>query len=215
MLGDWGAHIIDFAHDYLELGLPTSIKTLGMDDHNEVIFPLNSRLAMHFPARGEGLPACDLTWRDGADCQPEVGEQFWDADAKGEKRAPKLGGAGTLLHRADGEFLVQRGSHASVSRIYPREVMIENAEHIKIPGPELNHAQSFTQACLGTGTTTSNFQVAAPLTKVLLLGVICQYLNEDLEFDPESEQFLGNDSANAMLKGPAPRKGWEEYYEAI
>ena len=44
MLGDWGAHIIDFAHNYLKLGLPIKVEALRMDDHNKVIFPLSSQV---------------------------------------------------------------------------------------------------------------------------------------------------------------------------
>ena len=53
MLGDWGCHIIDMIHHYLDLGLPTEIKARRMDDHNKVIFPLNSHLQFKFPARGK------------------------------------------------------------------------------------------------------------------------------------------------------------------
>lgn len=215
MLGDWGAHIIDFAHDFLKLGLPTKIDCLEMVDHNRVIFPLVSRLAMHFPARGEGMPACDMTWHDGDGWEPEMDEKFWDADAAGKKEKPKLSGAGTFLHRKDGAFLVQRGSHSSPSRIYPREKMMEFKDDIKAANPEFDHQQAFTQACLGKGTTNSRFSIAAPLTKVLLLGVIGQYLKENLEFDPKTESFKGNDKANALLAGPAPRKEWAAYYGEI
>ena len=211
MLGDWGAHIIDFAHDFLKLGLPTKIEAIEMADHNQVIFPLISKLAMHFPARGEGLPACDLTWEDRNDnCAPEVSETFWDGDT-----APNLGRVGTLLHREDGAFVVQRGSHASVSRIYPRDEMMKYKDDIKVPGPEFNHQKGFTQACLGNCATNSPFSIAAPLTKVLILGVICQYLNESLEFVPETETFKGNTNANDLLAGPAPRSGWEGFYDGI
>ena len=215
MLGDWGAHIIDFAHDYLKLGLPTTIRALEMKDHNTVIFPLVSRLSMHFPARGEGLPACDLVWHDGEGYQQEVAEKFQDENDKGEKKQPKLGGAGTLLHRKDGAFLVQRGSHSSASRILPQAEMMKYADDMKVPGPPFGHGESFIQACLGKDTTRSPFRVAGPLTKVLLLGVICQYLNEDLEFDPATERFKNNDKANAMLAGPPPRKGWESFYQNV
>ncbi len=78
--------------------------------------------------------------------------------------------------------------------------------------PALNHAQSFIQACMGKGTTASPFSVGAELTQVLLLGVICQRLNENLEFDPKTKQFKGNAQANEFLTGPPPRKGWEEFY---
>ncbi|MEM7146452.1 MAG: Gfo/Idh/MocA family oxidoreductase [Verrucomicrobiota bacterium] len=211
MLGDWGAHIIDFAHDFLNLGLPTKIQALEMADHNQIIFPLVSKLSMHFPARGDGMPACDLIWHDSSDdCAPKADEKYWDGDD-----APDFGKVGTLLHRADGEFLVQRGSHSRVSRIYPREEMMKYAEDIKVPGPEFGHAESFTQACLGNGTTSSPFSIAAPLTKVLLLGVVAQYLNEDLDFDPETESFKNNDAANDHLAGPPPRTGWKDFYNDI
>jgi len=36
MLGDWGAHIIDFAHEFLKLGLPTKIDAIEIADHNQV-----------------------------------------------------------------------------------------------------------------------------------------------------------------------------------
>jgi len=212
MLGDWGAHIIDFAHDWLKLGLPTHIKTIEMTDHNKVIFPLASELAMHFPARGEGLPACDLNWHDGIGCNPQIEEKYLDVDASGNKKQPKYGRAGTLLHRKDGKYLVQRGSHESPSRLYPRIKMADFGADMKAKGPAFSHQESFIQACMGNGSTASPFSVSAELTQVLLLGVICQYLNQNLEFDPKTKQFKGNDIANAMLHGPTPRKGWEEFY---
>lgn len=215
MLGDWGAHIIDFAHEYLKLGLPTTIQAVQIDDPNDIIFPLNTHLAMHFPARGEGLPACDVIWRDGSDCSPTVDPQHWDEDGTGMKQAPRFGGAGTLLHRADNAFLVYRGSHGSPSRIMPKEQMLKHYEDLKASSPERDHVASFTQACLGNDTTRSPFRVSGLLTQVLMLGVICQYLNTDLEFDPDTKRFRGNDQANAMLDGPTPRKGWEEFYRAI
>lgn len=215
MLGDWGAHIIDFAHDYLKLGLPTRIRAIEMTDHNPVIFPCSSKIEMHFPARGDGLPACDLTWRDGADSRPAVDERFWDKDAEGKPKAPELGNAGTLLHRKDGAFLIQRASHSGASRIYPREKMLEFGERVQAPNVALGHQEAFTQACLGNGKTESPFSVAGPLTKVLLLGVICQYLNQTLEFDPATEQFKGSVAANDYLRGPEPRQGWEGFYRPI
>ncbi len=215
MLGDWGAHIIDFAHDWLKLGLPTTIKSHGMKDHNKVIFPLASRLSMHFPSRGEGLPACDLNWNDGAGCEPKIDEKYWDEDADGNKKAPKAGGAGTLLHSKDGDYLVHRAHHASPSRIYPRIKMKEFGADMKAKGPGMGHEQSFIQACMKKGVTTSPFSVGGELTQVLLLGVICQYLNENLEFDPKTKQFKGHAQANAILAGPPPRKSWEDFYKAI
>jgi hypothetical protein len=65
---------------------------------------------------------------------------------------------------------------------------------------------------MGEGETRSPFRVGGDLTKTLLLGVICQRLGEELNFDRKTERFVGNDRANALLDGPQPRAGWEEYY---
>ena len=210
MLGDWGAHIIDFAHDFLKLGQPTKIMPLLMEDANNVIFPLSSHLTMNFPKRGKNLPALELTWRDGGNCRPEIPEQF---HSKG--KAPKLGGAGTVLYRQDGKFAITRGSHGSTSKIIPADQAEKYQDALAGSNPQFNHGMSFTAACLGEDKTRSNFAIAGDLTKTMMLGIICQYLNEEFEFDPKTEQIKGNKKANAMLAGPAPRKGWEDFYKLV
>ncbi|MGB0580303.1 MAG: Gfo/Idh/MocA family oxidoreductase [Limisphaerales bacterium] len=210
MLGDWGAHIIDFVHDFLRLGQPTKISPILMEDANNVIFPLSSHLRMNFPKRSKNLPALELTWRDGANCRPELPEQF---HTKG--KAPKLGGAGTVIYRKDGKFALTRGSHGSKSKIIPEAQAEQYKEALSAKNPKYNHGTSFTAACMGEDKTRSNFAIAGDLTKTMMLGIICQYLIEDLEFDPKKEQFIGNKKANAMLEGPAPRKGWEDFYKMV
>jgi len=213
MLGDWGAHIIDYAHDKLDMGLPTKIKALRMDDHNQTYFPLSSHISMHFPARGKNRPAIDMVWRDGADCKPDVPRKFWEKDRNGNPIAPTLDkGAGTLLWSDDGEFAIARGHHGDAPRIIPREQHIKYYEQLKMEKTKrLSHSASFIAACKGEGTTNSRFSISGKLAQVLALGTICQYLNTDLIFDPVKKQFVGNDAANALLN-PPPRKGWEEFY---
>ena len=60
-LGDWGAHIIDTAHEFLDLGLPTEVNPLYLKDHNPFFFPMSSRILFRFPERKE-MPAVDITW---------------------------------------------------------------------------------------------------------------------------------------------------------
>lgn len=214
MLGDWGAHIIDFVHDFLELGQPTRITPLRIDDPNDVLFPLSTHLSMQFPARGEH-PALELTWRDGADHLPEIPEAYREKQPDGSLAAPELGGAGTILYRADGEFAIRRGSHWGESSVIPGDRAEEFADALEVESPPLGHAASFTAACLGEGETRSPFRIGGDLTKTLMLGVIGQRLREELRFDRETERFIGNDRANALLDGPPPRAGWEEYYEMV
>ncbi|MBK8975233.1 MAG: Gfo/Idh/MocA family oxidoreductase [Planctomycetes bacterium] len=214
MLGDWGAHIIDFVHDFLQLGQPTKIVPLRIDDPNEVLFPLSTHLAMSFPSRGEH-PALELIWRDGADCRPQIPEQFHDEQPDGSLKAPDLGGAGTVLYRADGKLAITRGSHSGRSSVIPKARTEEYAEALQVTNPSLGHAASFTAACMGEGETLSPFRIGGELTKTLMLGIICQRLKEGLEFDRETERFVGNRQANALLDGPPPRRGWEEFYTMV
>ncbi|HAV63481.1 MAG TPA: oxidoreductase [Verrucomicrobiales bacterium] len=212
MLGDWGAHIIDFVHDFLELGQPTRLTPIKMDDHNEVIFPLNSQLVMQFPKRG-GHPALELTWRDGADCHPKVPEKFWDKNKDGRPTPPELGGAGTVLYPEGADYAITRGSHSGASDIIPGAQFDKFAEALRVENPKWDHLESFTQACMGNDRTRSPFSIGGSLTQTLMLGVICQYLNRELNFDRAKERFINDDRANALLDGPAPRKGWEEFYK--
>lgn len=186
-----------------------------MRDHNEVSYPLSTRLTMSFPARGDGFPACELHWSEGEGTRPAIEERFWDEDKDSNKKQAKCGGADTLLHREDGAFLVQRGSHGSASRILPRKTMLEYKEQMKVAPVPLGHQQAFIQACLGNGRTSSPFEISALLTQVLILGNVCQRMNANLEFDPNTKRFAGNEAANALLDGPAPRRGWEEFYGEI
>ena len=215
MLGDWGAHIIDFAHNYLKLGLPIEVEPLRLDDYNQVIFPLSSHIRMQFPKRGTGLPACEIIWRDGSDAVPVLDRKYHSSDASGNLVIPRLGRAGTVLHRKDEQFVIQRGSHGSVSRLYPRASMMNYKRALKAPSGGLDHMQSFIQSCMGNGKTTSPFSVGGPLTQLLMLGVIAQYLNEGFNFDRDTERITNNKTANALLEGPKPRKGWERYYAEV
>ncbi|MEM7395114.1 MAG: Gfo/Idh/MocA family oxidoreductase, partial [Verrucomicrobiota bacterium] len=191
MLGDWGAHIIDFAHDYLKLGLPTKIEAQRLDDHNPVIFPLNSQIRFEFPARGD-MPAVTLDWKDGADREPDVPTAFWDIQGE-KKKKPKLGGAGTLLHMDGKDYKVLRGSHGGSSRLLPYAKSKEL--DVKVDTVRLNHGASFTMACMDEGKTWSPFSISGELTQILTLGCIAQYFNADLDFDPKTKQITNHAEA--------------------
>lgn len=212
MFGDWGAHIIDFAHHHLKLGLPTRITPLELADYNQVSFPLSSDIRFEFPERGEKLPAVELHWRAG-EVKTEIAEKYGDPDKDGKIVTPKPPKAGSLLHRKQGDYLVQRGSHDSHSLVYPRTKMMEFRDAVALHPLKLNHFESFVQACMGNGVTESPFSIAGELTQVLNLGMIAEYLNVELNFDPAAKRFTGNDAANALLAGPPPRKEWADCYK--
>ena len=89
------------------------------------------------------------------------------------------------------------------------------AQDEKVPSferPGSDHWRNFLLAVKGEEETRSPFRVTAPLSEILCLGVIAQRLNRGFKFDPVKKRAVGDAEVDLLLKGPAPRKGWEEYY---
>ena len=199
--GDWGPHILDTAHRFLKLGLPTSINALKREGANPLVFPQASTIEFKFPKR-EGMPACDVTWYDGMGNQPKVPEELGEV---------KLGAPGKILYGKDIAF--QGGSHSSTLQILPREKFMEmRSELPKFSGKPSNHYANFLLACKGEEESRSPFSVSGPLTQVFNLGIIAQRLGGNLEFDPKTRAIVGNADAQAFLD-PSPRQGWEQFYK--
>ena len=70
-LGDWGAHILDTVHEFLELGLPYEINMLYANGHNDYFFPYSSTILFRFAQR-KNMPPVDITWYDGLDNLPPI-----------------------------------------------------------------------------------------------------------------------------------------------
>jgi len=205
--GDWGPHILDTAHRFLKLGLPQTVQVLKREGPNDLVFPQASTIRFNFDARGDGLPACKVTWYDGVGNYPEVPKELGEVKVKSPGKI--IYGKG-----ADGKDLVfQGGSHASPLSILPREKYMEMRNDLpKIEGKNSNHYANFLLACKGEEEARSPFKVSGELCQVFNLGIIAQRLGVDINFDPKAKKITGNDAAQALLD-PAPRKGWEEFYK--
>ena len=206
-LGDWGAHVFDAAHEFLKLGLPSKIETIKNDRRTAAVFPMASTIAYTFPARGEGLPECRLTWHDGAGNFPEM-----PANVTDKKWRRKDYGA--ELHLKDGRVFA-RASHGSPLQVVagadPRDPEVKKTMK-DFPKGKSGHYLNFLKAVKGEEKANSDFAVAGPLSQVMALGALAQRLGAPvLEFDREKLRFVNNDAANAFLDGPPPRKGWEEF----
>ena len=216
-LGDWGAHIIDTVHEFLELGLPYEVNPLMLKEHNDYFYPMSSTLLFRFAAR-KNMPALDITWYDGLDNIPAVPEGYGISDI--DPNIPPVAG-GTLqpLSLNPGkeiyskELTFKGGSHGSTLSIIPDAKAQEMAPKLPdVPESPSNHFANFLLACQGKEKTHSPFEIAGPLSQVFCLGVIAQRMNTKIEFDPTTKQITNNPFANAMLTGLPPRKGWEDYY---
>lgn len=215
-LGDWGAHIFDTAHRFLELGLPTEVDPLLIEGHSEWIFPQATTLAFRFPARGS-LPPVELTWYDGQKNLAPLPANFGAAVVDPNIPPPTSGTIDTRVN-APGKVIYgeglsfKGGSHASTLQILERD-KARDLRLPEVPRSPSNHFKNFLLACLGREKCRSSFAVAGPLCQAMAIGIIAQRVNARLTFDPVTKQITNHGIANTLLSGNPPRPEWEEYYK--
>ena len=216
-LGDWGAHIFDTCHEFLQLGLPTEVSAVKLDGPSPFIFPQASTLSFKFAARGS-QPRVEMTWYDGQENLPPLPDNFGEAPL--DPNVPPPSNAATLADAKKkpigkviyGEGLTFKGgSHGATLKIIPEEKEKELALPA-VPKSPSNHYVNFLRAAKGQEQCRSAFAIAGPLCQTMALGVIAQRVNATLEFDAAKKQITNHKIANALLTGPPPRKGWEQFY---
>ena len=217
-LGDWGAHLLDTVHEFLELGLPYEISMLRADGHNDFFFPYSSTILFRFASR-RNMPPVDVTWYDGLDNLPRLPAGYGvagldpniPATNQGDIEDTKLN-PGKIIYSK--ELTFKGASHGSTLSIIPEEKAKEMEKFLpEVPKSPSNHFENFIRACCGEEKTRSPFEIFGPMSQMFCLGVIAQRLNTQLFFDTRLKRFTNNDFANALLSGMPPRKGWEEFYK--
>ena len=208
-MGDWGAHILDCVHRFtLKGALPGEVSISNVVGANKFVFPVQDTLTMKF---GD----VTLEWYEGLDNKPPLPKGFRYADNKGLFPASTANDGlidpalkpGKEIYLADGTVW-QGLSHAST-------LVRCGAQDEKVPEFEKahnDHYRNFLLAVKGEEEAKSPFHIAAPLSEIFCLGVIAQRLNRGFRFDPVKKRAVGDAEVDALLKGPAPRRGWEEYY---
>ena len=217
-LGDWGAHIFDTAHEFLDLGLPTEVEAVKLEGHSTFIFPQASTLAFRFPKRGS-QPPVEMTWYDGQQNLPPLPDYFGEAVLDPNIPPPSTGtidakkkSIGKVIY---GEGLTFKGgSHGATLRIIPDDKAKDMESKLpQVPKSPSNHFANFLKSAKGEEKTRSNFAVAGPLCQAMALGVIAQRVNAKLAFDRATKQITNHKVANELLAGVPPRKDWEQYYK--
>ena len=208
-MGDWGAHILDCVHRFTLRGaLPKEVSISNVTGWNQYVFPIQDTLTMKFDD-------VTLEWYEGLDNKPPLPEGFRYADNKGLFPASTANDGlidpplkpGKEIYLADGTVWQGLSHSATLVRV--------GAQDEKVPAFEKagsDHWRNFLLAVKGEEEARSPFRVTAPLSEVFCLGVIAQRLNRGFKFDPVERKAVGDAEVGILLKGPAPREGWEEYY---
>jgi hypothetical protein len=217
-LGDWGAHLIDTVHRFLELGLPYEVDPVKIEGHNTLFFPQASTLSFKFPER-KNMPPLEITWYDGVNNIPQVPEGYGVSEldpnipptSTGKIQPSKLN-PGKIIYGRD--LIFKGGSHGSTLSIIPEGKARDMESKLPaVPASPSNHFRNFLLACKGQEECRSSFDIAGPLSQVFCLGVLAQRMNTRLLFDRETKKITNNKLANDLLTGPPPRRGWKEFYK--
>jgi hypothetical protein len=194
-LGDFGCHILDPVFMALELTAPLTIEA-DAPPIGEHIWSPRSTVSYEFPGTrrtaGETLA---LTWYDGNGHKPKK-------RGLGLPREYNLPHAGSVLVGEKGTMVIP---HWSAPQLFPDGKF---AEYQRPEVGEINHYTSWAHACLGDGTTSSNFNYAGPLAEAVLLGVVAiRFPKEQLQWDAKAAKFTHNADATARLT-KSYREGW-------
>jgi len=137
-----------------------------------------------------------------------VGRVFNWAEFEAVRQDPE-----TRMPRPDGSLfignkgMITTGTYGDQTRLIP----VEKMRDYRFPEQYLTrspgHYRDWIRACKGGDPACSNFDVAAPFTEWMLLGVIALRIEGKLEWDAAKMKFKNNPEANKYLK-PAFRKGW-------
>jgi hypothetical protein len=162
VLGDIGCHQFVSIFRALKLGYPTSVEACSSGVNSETA-PLASIVRYDFPARGE-MPPVKLTWYDGGlmPARPqeiEEGLRFGNAD--------------------DNLFIGNKGKMLG-HRLLPESRSKEYGRPPKVLPRSPGHHKEWINACKGGEPAGSNFDVAGPLTEVVLLGNIALRMDQQL-----------------------------------
>lgn len=204
--GDWFCHIGDGAVWTLDLYEPTVVECISRGPSIEGMIPDHSIVRFDFPARKK-KKACSMYWYDGmANGGQDIKRPVeWDWKDK-----PRFGSF--WYGNKDNLFLDNRSNNP---RFVTMDRMREHKEFKKAGKlkEKFNRVdggpfEEWIRAIKGTGPEPgSNFDYAAPMTEVALLGVLAQRFGGRFEWNAK-KGISNRDDINAYIKEPV-RKGWE------
>jgi hypothetical protein len=225
-LGDMACHTANMPFRALKLGYPTEIEAWS-SGINQESWPLKSKIRFEFPARA-GLVPATFWWYDGGNPKPEnpfahdgnnkpPGGVTADVEGmmgtvpgsgciligdKGKIFSPDDYGAKFFLRLKDEKELTDGRNHEAVKAI-PRKI-----EFNAFAGTaDARQHLEWIAACKGGKPGYSDFDTAAYLTEIILLGCVALRVGQKLEWDGPNMRAKNTRAADLFVKREN-RKGW-------
>ncbi|HTL59221.1 MAG TPA: Gfo/Idh/MocA family oxidoreductase [Candidatus Limnocylindrales bacterium] len=213
-MGDMACHTANMPFRAAKLGYPRLVELLDHSELNPDTYPKTAKIRFVFPPR-EGLPETEFFWYDGnprdKTCAPlrpsdevtkdikELLEKVPDAGClligeKGQIFSPDDYGARFFIKLNDEKEFVNGTTHEGAKAVpvsLPRNTLASDTD-------AKQHLE-WIAACKGGPIPYSNFDIAAYLTEIILLGCVALRVGKKLEWDgpnmkatnaPEAAQFV-------------------------
>ncbi len=212
-LGDMACHTVNMPFRALKLGYPTEVEAESTGMNNES-WPLSSKIRFQFPKR-DGLPPLTFWWYDGAPDGKQTYRPHADITTDIVAKQGKLPGSGCLIIGDKGrifspddygsQFFVRMNDEKELKAAKDHEAVKAIPNNIwRSPG----HYVEWIDAIKGGRAAYSNFDIAAYLTEIILLGCVALRAGTKLEWDGPKMRAKNNKAAAQFVKRDY-RDGWK------
>jgi predicted dehydrogenase len=198
-LGDFGCHDMNSAAWAFNLQRPESVEVAPAGNNGStVIAPYGEIGYFKFAAKGE-QPSYKLTWFSGG-LRPDLPELLPEDIKLVSRGALFIGDKGIILNN---------GGIDSAPQIFPESLR----DSFTPPSPTIprskGHHREWIDSIKGGPAAMSNFEYAARLTEIVLLGVLSLRLGgKKVYWDATNMKAKGLPEADNIIQEPV-RKGWE------
>jgi hypothetical protein len=224
-LGDMACHTVNMPFRALKLGYPNVVECEETSELHEETYPKTSRIRFEFPAR-ESLPPLKFWWYDGSPGDksvkllrpnPEITREIVDLQGKlpasgaliigdkGKIFSPDDYGS-TFFILAEGESKFSKGSEHDACKAVPKTIpRNEGSGH-----DDLRQKAEWFRMIKGGAPAYSNFDIAAYLTEIILLGCVAMRVGvgKALDWDGPKMKAKNAPEADQYVKRQY-RKGWK------
>ena len=216
-LGDMACHTVNMPFRALKLGYPDIIECEATSELHPETYPLTSRIRFEFPAR-EGMVPLKFWWYDGSPNNPTTKRPPTELTKEIVAMRERLPGSGCLLVGDKGKLFSpdDYGSQFSVMLSDEKEYKSGNNHAAcqsvpqSIPRSPGHNQEWFNAMKAGNPSLAySNFDIAAYLTEIILLGCVALRHGVGKPIDWDGPNAKAKNADVSHLTKRQSRSGWE------